>query len=281
MTGYRSLRRGVGDFKLLRGHFFLARNYILGNWSDSFLINASVIYNNNNDYLSSNTNVNANFIQTTSILIEDRRFWSANLTADKFVEFLSSNFKLKVNASKNQYQNIVNQSDLRDIVTTTFSYGGEYKSVFSGPFNFHLGTNWTKTIIKTPQSNNNLDNISFVDIKFKLGERLLLSIKNENYFFGNLQSDKNFTFSDLEAFYNIKKNKYRLSIKASNVFNTNSFSNLVISDTGFYRNDFRLLPRYFLMNLNLDFERCPLLFIILYKCPLPIIDLIRNITETI
>ncbi|MBC30762.1 MAG: hypothetical protein CMH48_07930 [Muricauda sp.] len=252
LSGYRSLRRGTGDFQLLRGDFLLL-SYVLGNWSDSFLVNTSIIYNRDKNYISNNSTIGSNFSQSTSIFLRNREFYSGNLTIDKFLNRLSSNAKLKLNFSRNSYQNIVNQSGLRDITTSTFTYGGEYRSVFSGPFNFHFGTSWIKTKVEILEQNDNLDNTSFFDFTFQATEKLLFSIKNENYYFGSLSDKKNFWFSDFKANYILKKNKYKFTLLVSNVFNTDSFSRFTINDTGSFRSDYRLLPRYFLLKFQFRF----------------------------
>lgn len=203
--------------------------------------------------MSNETSVNSNFIQTSSTILDDREFYSTNLTADKFFEKLSSNFKLKLSLSESRIQNRVNQSELRNIKTTTLNYGGEYRSVFTGMINFHFGTSWNKTIINTLNRDNNLNNTSFMDVNLQLNKKLLFSLKNARYFFGNLSTNRSFWFSDFEALYNIKKNKYKLTLQANNIFNTDSFSNFIISDTGFFSNNYRLLPRYLLLKFEFRF----------------------------
>ncbi len=252
LNGYRSLRRGTGDFQLLRGSFFLA-SYILGNWSDSFLINASLLYNLDEKYVSSNSLIRSNFTQSSSVILRDREFYSINLSVDNFLEKLSSNIKLKLGISKNAFQNIVNQSELRSVNNLAFNYGLEYKSVFLGSLNFHFGTNWENTIIETSVKNKNLNNTSFLDLNFKINEKFNFNLKNEQYYFGNISNKNTFWFTDFQAFYKIKKNKLNLTLQANNLLNTNSFTNFSINDTGFFKSDFELLPRYFLLKFEYRF----------------------------
>lgn len=252
LTGYRSLQRGVGDFQLLRGNFFLA-SYIFGNWSDSFLINASLLYNSDEKYVSNNSVINSDFLQSSSLILNDRAFYSANLSFDNYFEKLSANLKFKLAITSNQVENIVNQSELRTINTSTFNYGAEYRSVFLGPLNFHLGTSWVETVINTFGKSKNLNNTSFFDLNFKFNEKLSIKLKNERYYFGNIANENTFWFTDVMAYYTIKKNKYKLTFHANNILNTDSFSNFSINDTGSYRSEYELLPRYYLVKFEFRF----------------------------
>lgn len=252
LTDYRSFKRGLGKFQQLKGSFFLA-SYILGDWNDSFMINTSMIYNRDHDYVAGNSLIESNFTQYTPIILADRDFVSLNFTGDKFIELLSSNLKMVGSISKNAYQNMVNGSNLRSISANTYTYGGELRSAFSGFFDIHIGTTWTNARVKTSQESRNLDNVSFLDLNFDLSDKLGITLNNERYYFGNLSSDKSFYFSDLKAQYNVKRNKLTLKLILSNIFNTNVFSNFNISDTGSYSATHRLIPRYILMKLDYRF----------------------------
>lgn len=252
LRGYRTLRRGISEFQLLRGDFFLA-NYTLGNWSDSFFVNASILYNLDHKYVSSSALIEPSFVQSSSIILDDKEFYTANLSVDNFFETLSSNLKFKLGVSKNEVENIVNQSELRNIKTLTLNYGAEYKSVFTGPINFHLGTNWDKTTVETSNKSENLNNSSFLDVNININKGLALKLKNESYYFGSIKTNNTFWFTDLKVFYTIKPNKLKLTFHANNIFNSDSFSYFSIGDTGSFNREFELIPRYFLLKCEYRF----------------------------
>lgn len=252
LSNYRNFRRGFGTFEQFRGNMFLT-TYVLGNWSDSFLVNSSFFYNKDHDYISSNSIVQPNYQLYSPIKLKDREFYSLNFSVDRFIEKISSNFKINGSISSNEIQNIVNTSGLRPIKAKTYSYGGELRSAFNGFLDFHLGTNWTESLVMVTQKNRNTNNYSFLDIDFNISNKLSIEIKNERYYFGNLPVDKSTYFSDLNARYDIIKNKFRIKLLFSNIFNNDTYSTLNISDTGSYSASYRLLPRYLLLSMDYRF----------------------------
>ncbi|MGB5370637.1 MAG: outer membrane beta-barrel protein, partial [Flavobacteriaceae bacterium] len=252
LSNYRNFRRGFGTFQQFRGSIFLT-NYVMGNWSDSFLVHASFLYNRDHDYISNNNIVQANYLLYSPIKLKDREFYSFDLSTDKFIEMISTNFKINLSYSSNTLQNIVNTSSLRPVSSKTYSYGGELRSAFNGFIDFHIGTTWSESVVTVSQKNRNTNNYSFFDLDFSISEKISVEIENERYYFGNLAGDRSTFFSDLNARYDILKNKLKLKLVCSNLFNNDTFSTLNISDTGSYSASYRLLPRYFLLSLDYRF----------------------------
>ena len=252
LSNYRNFRRGFGAFEQFRGSIFLT-NYVMGNWSDSFLVHSSFLYNKDYDYISSNNIVQANYVLYSPIKLKDREFYSFDLSTDKFIEKISSNFKINLSYSSNALQNIVNTSSLRPVSSKTYSYGGELRSAFNGFIDFHIGTTWSESVVTVSEKNRNTNNYSFFDLDFSLSEKISVEIENERYYFGNLAEISQPFSRILNARYDILKNKLKLKLVCSNLFNNDTFSTLNISDTGSYSASYRLLPRYFLLSLDYRF----------------------------
>ncbi len=252
LTSYRNFNRGIGNFSQLKGSYFLA-SYLLGNWSDSFLINSSLIYNKNHDYVGRTSEVQSSFVLNNTTLLKDREFYSMNFTGDKLIDKLATNMKINVGVSKNRFQNIINDSGLRTIESDAYSYGGEFRSVFLGRFNFHLGSKWTTSLVKSSIDTKNTNNTTFLDLTFDIAPNLSLEIKNECYYFGNLPANKTTYFTDFDLRYNLKGDKLKLRFIVNNLFNNRTFSNFYVSDTGSYGTGFQLLPRYILIKLGYRF----------------------------
>ncbi|MBT8235356.1 MAG: TonB-dependent receptor, partial [Bacteroidia bacterium] len=79
------------------------------------------------------------------------------------------------------------------------------------------------------------------------------SLKNERYYFGSLSSDNSFYFSDLEMRYKAIPKKLTLHFLAANIWDTDTFRNYTINETGFASSNFRLLPRYFFLKVDYRF----------------------------
>ena len=252
LTGFRSFNKGTGNFDQLNSTNFVF-NYQLGNWSERFFANTFLIYNKNHDFFSTNSIITQNYSQSEKILIQDREFLSINSNIDYYFNFISSNLKLDLSYTKNNFRNIINNSDLREVTSQSYNYGVEMRSGFTGVFNYHFGTKWNTNSIKTTIENSFTDNTSFLDLSFLFSNKFNIDFQSERYFFGNLENENTYYFLDAEAQYKIIKNKLTLSISGKNLFNTQKFRNFSISDFGSSTTEFRLLPRYILLKMEFRF----------------------------
>ena len=253
LTDFRSFSKGTGAFNQLNAStaFF---NYELGNWSDEFFANTSIIYNKNFDFFSTNSLITQNYSQSEKIIIKDREVISIKTNVNRYFESFSSNLKLNVSYSKSNYKNVVNNSELREVNTTNYNYGFEVRSGFHGFFNYHFGSKWVENKIKTTINNSFTNNESFLDLLFNISDNFIFQIQNERYFFGNLDSKKNtYYFSDVEAKYTLKENKLSFTLSGKNLFNTNTFKTFSISDISTSITEYQLLPRYVLLKVKYRF----------------------------
>jgi len=252
LTGFRSFNKGTGNFNQLNSSNFVF-NYQLGNWSERFFANTFFIYNKNHDFFSTNAIITQNYAQTQKILIEDNAFLSLNTDINYYFNFISSNLKLELGYSENNFKNIINNSNLREIKSKTYNYGFEMRSGFSGIFNYHFGSKWNTNTIQTTIENSFTDNTSFLDLSLVFNDKFDFQVQTERYFFGNLENDNTYYFLDAESRYEILKDKLTLSISGKNLFNTQKFRNFSISDFGSSTTEYRLLPGYFLLKMEYRF----------------------------
>ncbi|EGV43182.1 TonB-dependent receptor [Bizionia argentinensis JUB59] len=252
LTSFRSFTKGADDFNQLNASS-LVLNYQLGNWSDRFFANTFILYNKNHDFFSTNTTLNQNYTLSEKILIKDREFISVNSNLDYYFKFISSNLKLDLGYSKSEFKNIINSSDLRQVTSFSYNYGLELRSGFSGVFNYHIGTKWNTTEIKTTINNSFTDNISFLDLSFVFNKKLDFQLQSERYYFGNLESDNIYYFLDFDARYKLIENKLTLGLNGKNLFNTEKFRSFSVSDIGSSTTEYRLMPRFVLLKLEYRF----------------------------
>ena len=252
-TNSRSFSKGTGSFNQLDASsiFF---NYTHGNWSDKFFLNSFFMYTKNNDFFSANTTIAQNYSLSERIIIKDREFLNFSTSIDNYFSTISNNLKLTFGASKANYKNIVNSSNLREVKNSTFNYGFEFRSVFDGFFNYNFGSKWDFNEIKTIVVNSYTNNISFVDLSFVFNDKLNFEIETERYFFENFDKKNNtYYFLDLEARYTVKGNKLTFSLSGNNLFNTQTFKNYSISDVNMSKTEYKLQPRYLLLKMELRF----------------------------
>lgn len=252
LTGFRNFTSGTGEFNQLNASslFF---NYQLGNWSDKFFTSSTFAYTKNHDFFSTNSLVNQNYTQSEAIIIKDRELFTTNTIINYYLKKLESNVKINFGYTETEFKNRVNDSELRQIKSTNYNYGLEFRTALDGLINFHLGSNWFSNKIQTTTLNKFTDNVSFFDLTFIVNKKLNIDLQSERYFFGNLQSDNKYYFLDIDARYTLKENKIILMLSGKNLFNTNTFRNYTISDIGNSTTEYRLLPRYLMVKMEYRF----------------------------
>jgi hypothetical protein len=252
LTGFRSFSKGTGSFNQL-DESNIVFNYQLGNLSNRFFANTFIIYSKNHDFFSTNTLIEQNYTQAEKIVIEDREFISVNPKLDYYFKFISSNFKLDLGYSQSEFKNIVNGSDFREVTSINYNYGLELRSGFKGIFNYHIGSKWITTEIRTTIKNLFTDNISFIDLSFVFNKKFYVKVQSERYLFGNFQTDNTYYFLDFDARYKLIETKLTLGLSGKNLFNTERFRNFSVSDIGTSTTEYRLLPRFALLILEYRF----------------------------
>ncbi|TXE19233.1 TonB-dependent receptor [Psychroflexus gondwanensis] len=257
LTNFRGFILGFGKPTQLNSSNYIL-NYRLGNFGDKFFANASVNYIQNHDFFSNRSFIQQEFQINEKILIENQELFSANTTVDRYIKAISSNLKLKLNYSQTNFINFVNQSGQREIKNQSYSYGLELRSGFLSGFNYHVGTEFRTSEVKTLQNNfsntfSNTDNFTFLDLSYVFSDRFNMSLNTEYYYFGNLESDNDYYFSDLSAMYITKNKKLNFGLSAKNLFDTRTFRNFNITDISTSTTSYRLLPRIILLNVNFKF----------------------------
>ena len=253
LTGYRSLNKGTGNFNQLQktGINF---NYTLGNWADRFFNSMNASYIKDHDFFTSSAIVQQNFSQSQKIVIQDRESFNVNTTTDYYFKLVKSNIKLNLGYSRRLSKNVINNSAIRAITSSNYNYGFELRSAFRGVFNYHLGSSWTATKVEVINSNNITNNVAFLDTYFNINEAMNIELKAENYYFGNLDAnERNYRFLDLAANYFLNENKFVITLSGKNLLNTENYKINTISDTGTATLEYRLLPRYLLLELEYRF----------------------------
>ncbi len=253
LTGFRSFAKGTGRFNQLNASTAVL-NYQLGDWSDKFFANTFILYTKSHDFFSTNSLITQNYSQSNKILIKDREMLNVSSTMDRYIKIISSNLKFTASYSKSNYKNSINNSELRELISTNLNYGLELRSGFSGLFNYHLGTKWSTSKIQSTINNSFTDNPSFLDLSFDFNDKFNVQLQTERYTFGNVDAVNNtYYFADLDAKYRLKKNKLTFSLSGKNLFNTETFKRYSISDISTSTTEYRLLPRYILLKMEYRF----------------------------
>lgn len=252
-TGFRSFSKGLEEFNQLNASSAIL-NYTYGSWGDKFFANTFILYSKNNDFFSTNSIIAQNFSQSEKIIIKDRELLSISSSIDRYFKPIKSNLKINLGATKTNFKNIVNNSDLREVKNINADYGFELRSGFKGFFNYHIGSKWNYNEVKTTTTNSFTDNMNFLDVSFMFSDTFNVQVQAERYFFGNLEKATNeYYFLDVEARYVVKENKLTFFLSANNLFNTETFRNYSISDISISKTEYRLQLRYLMLKMEYRF----------------------------
>jgi hypothetical protein len=252
-TGFRSFSKGLEQFNQLNSSSAIL-NYTYGSWGDKFFANTFVLYSKNNDFFSTNSIITQNYSQSEKIIIKDREFLSISSSIDRYFKPIKSNLKINLGATKTNFKNSVNNSNLREVKNFNADYGFELRSGFRGFFNYHIGSKWNYNQVKTAIENSFTDNMSFLDLSFIFSDKFNIQVQSEQYFFGNLDKDNNkYYFLDLETRYVVKENKLTFSLSGNNLLNTEKFRSYRISDISISQTEYKLMPRYVLLKMEFRF----------------------------
>lgn len=252
-TGFRSFLKGTGSLNLLNASL-ATLNHTYGNWGDKFFANTYIIYSKNHEYISTNSIVSQNYSQSENIIIKDKNFLLFSSNIDKYFKPILTNIKLTIGGTKSNFQNIVNNSDLRTVINSSFNYGFELRSSFKDFLNFNIGSKWEYNEVNTIFKNSYNENNSFIDLYFILNKKINFQLETERYYNSNLDKKNNkYYFMDLELNYVPNKNKLSFSILANNLFNTKTFKNYLVDDVSISKTEYRLLPRYILLKIDFRF----------------------------
>ncbi|CAM4111057.1 carboxypeptidase regulatory-like domain-containing protein [Gillisia hiemivivida] len=252
-NSYRSFYRNLGRNDVLDNYKGYV-DYRYGNWTDIFTANLNFTYQYNNNYLSNASVISPQLNQVEQILLNgsDKLTFGAN--ADRYLNFLSSNLKLKISYEETGYEDVLNGIN-RLINSSQLTYGFELRSVFPGFLNIITGIQWNQISFDLNEySGNNLNNKSFVDINLDFSENFKVFIENERYYFGNLSDNKkSYYFTALDGRYYFMDNKLSFFVKVNNLFNTENFNIFSLTDTTEFDSSTKLIPRYTMFGVSYRF----------------------------
>ena len=253
LTAYNNLNLGLSAPAVFnKSSLFFSYNY--GRWTDKLMFNTYLFYNKDADYISSNNLITQDYSVGQYLTFKDRETFTLNGSLDYYLKFISSNLKFKGGMFQSSYANQINNSAQRNIRTSNYNYGLEFRTGFDGLFNFHLGTKNTHQMMEVEGFKNKyVNNNSFVDTYFNISEKFDFQTNLDYYYFGNLDQNKHYYFVDATARYKLMENKFTLGLQAKNLFNTSTFTVNSLSDISQSVISYRLLPRYIMASFEFRF----------------------------
>lgn len=251
LTGFRSFERGTGSLNQLRSSDIVL-SHEFGNWADRFFVSTMIRARSSHDYFSTHAFVEQNFVQSEKILAKGRRFVFANSRLDFYMPVILSNLRLDLGYTGFEFQNKVNDSELRDVQSHNYNVGLEVRSVFGKGFNYHAGSRWSISNVRTLQANSFSKNVTFLDLSVVL-HRFDAQLTCERHYLGQLQPDNTFYFIDVQARYKLIDDKLSIGIEGRNLADIDTYRAFSVNDLGSTTTTYRLLPRFVLLSAEFRF----------------------------
>lgn len=228
-------------------------NYYNNNLYRQFFLSVGISYQKNNgNYFSRFVIDESETILNNFYLKEKNDNLNFNISTEKFVNKLSTTFKLVSTISKSNYKNILNTTDLRNNTSNIISNELNIKTAFSTKVNFE---NQIKFMYS---SNENENSISFNNTMFTNTLKLkyrhsssVFSVISGDYFVPDTQNrDNAYLFIDFSVIFKPKNKKYEFNLVGKNLLNNIVFNQIQTSD--FSRNTLQnnLISRYIFVNFT-------------------------------
>lgn len=216
-----------------------------------FQLNFRINYRRKNGSYLSNSFITENNTEVEYVFLPEKsQDLITGFQISKYIDFLESTLRLNTDFSLSNYNNIVNNSTLRNnkskfAITQLF-----WKTALSFPLNFENTLILRKSISESENqqkfTNNGLHN-NF-KILIKLNEKWFFTISSD-YYVPNKNSKNKYMFIDAIARIRPKNKNWECNLIIRNLTNENEFEQVQTSDISksLYRSN--LLSRYFLLNV--------------------------------
>ncbi|NJL13282.1 MAG: hypothetical protein HC913_09970 [Microscillaceae bacterium] len=241
---------------LLQNLFSSDLSYKYADLYNQFYSQAGLSFQYSEGGFLSNLTIGPNLTQTNFFFLpQNQTNTSLFLSAEKLVSFLSANMELDLNYSIAQYNNVLNDSELRTNRANTFSSDFSVRTAFDIPVNFNNAFSFLTSQSRSKEG----ESFRFSSLTNTF-ELLFSAIKNvpitvsAAYFVPNLSNGRqSLLFLDVQLLFLPPKAKFELEAVFRNLLNTDNFIQLEVNDFSTSVFQTSLLPRYFLINASFSF----------------------------
>lgn len=244
----RTIKKGLGDFHLFRGHNALI-NYTYGGWLRRNMVHTTLLYNRNNRVLSNDATVTPTYSLLQNTLDTDRELYLANTSADILLPSIKNNLKLSASITSTNFESLFN-NEFYTIRTSIKTYGLSFRSVFDGLFNYTLGASWLHQNLNIGSSEIRTKSFLYSDVYFEPTNKLKFQFVTEREV-ASQQGIKSITYLfDAYMQLQVKPNKLKLTAEARNLLDNRYFVSNSLSGLMFTSTRYNLIPRSILLSVN-------------------------------
>jgi len=181
----------------------------------------------------------------------DRINHNISTRLSKYNSKLNTNATINANFGLQDFQQILN-NQIADIENQNWGVGGKLETDFTDWFSTEYQANWSfsKNRIKEQPNNTITQQSHLLNLNFYPQENQYFAIKTE-YLKNNLFTENTENlFTDLIYRYTWKKKNIDFEFQFNNIFNTENYRTINISDFSYVETNFRLRPRQVLFNIR-------------------------------
>ncbi|MEM5565761.1 hypothetical protein WNY78_11630 [Psychroserpens sp. AS72] len=249
----RTLRNNIPDLKLNKSQNY-SLTYQKNDLFNQLELSLGTNYVKQRGAFFTNTEIDELSTTITDFFLPER---NENLNfffdASKLLPWIDTTIKVSSNYSIANFQNILNNSELRNNKSNFFINSIFFKTAFNSPINFQ---NKTTHSYQENRSENLFTNQSIENefkLVFKPKKELVVSF-NYNYIVPNLDAySNNFSFLESTITYKPKDKNWQMSINGVNLLNEKVFEQINTTDNSTNIQRVDLLNRYILLNFNYSF----------------------------
>lgn len=248
LTKYRTFNRGTSDIQQINNHSF-GFFYTFNNYKKQFLINSFLLHS----FADKSYGLNSQITERTNFnqyqIIDGGKLTNYNLSITRYLKTFSSTLKASTQQSWSNNPIIINNT-ISEVVNYNANYRIQGTTYFKLPVNFKFGFqyNYSKGEFDNQISTNEYleENL---DTTLKLSDQWLFKLEN-NYYSIN---ENDYWFINANLNFNPKKSRFSYKLSTNNLTNITEFKDVFISE--FQRNEtnFKVIPRYILLNIKYRF----------------------------
>lgn|GEM_PF-984645 len=251
--GNRTFSSGLKENPLLDA-FHINAVYTLGKMTDKLYTILSGGYSQQFDYIGQQQELNPDYNRNNLVLFKNRTLTYFNAQLNYFVAGIKGNIRLTGDGQLANYQTQIKGLPPLPIQTAVYQVSLDYRSVWEGPINIFTGLQFYNSILRNGSTRSVVQSKFEANINARLSKKIRTSLKNELYRFekGQYSPSQYYLFSDFSLQYFILK-KMQLELTAKNIFNVDTFTQSVLSDSHKSTQSYALRPRQVMLGINLSF----------------------------
>ncbi len=248
LKNYRTFNRGTDDIQQINNHSF-GFFYTFNNYKKQFLINSFLFHS----FSDKSYGVNSQITEQTNFnqyqIIGGSKLTNYNLSITKYLKAFSSTLKVSTQQSWSNNPIIIN-NNISKVINYNANYRIQGTTYFKLPVNFKYAFqyNYSKGEFDNQISTNDYLE-GKLDATLKLSSQWFLKLEN-NYYAIN---SNDYWFTNANLNYNPEKSRFSYILSANNLSNITEFKDVFISEYQRNETNFRIIPRYLLLNIKYRF----------------------------